>query len=253
MIAYMSYWSGGDKLGLPSEFTINLFKLSVFFAKKIFNDIHLITDSRSIPYFENIGFSSISTELDIVNCDYSKVWSLGKLYAYKLISEKQIPFIHIDHDVFLLNKLDERILKADVFAQSPENIIKYFYQIDKLIENCSNLHDIDEFRELDLAYNVGIFGGNDLLFINEYAKKSIDFVLDPHNKYYWLEFDSLKTWSKSVIAEQFYLSVMIEKNQKKIELLFPDGWPKNYIHFMGAKSSQNIRSKINLLIKKYKL
>ena len=82
LIPYMSYWSGGYQ-NIPSELIINLHKLSSYFLRNFFGEVHFITDSKSIEYFKNIPWSSISTELDEINPEYGKVWSISKLYTSK--------------------------------------------------------------------------------------------------------------------------------------------------------------------------
>jgi hypothetical protein len=258
MKAYMSYWKGGYR-GVPTERLINLHKLSVHFAKQHFNEVHLITDSESKEYFKNVGFSTISTELDNLDLNYGQVWCLGKLLAYRIIAQKGDPFIHIDYDVFLF-KPPTAIINADVFGQSPENVIYFFYEVDKFVKNCPLLYKAKQKNPIN-GVNMGIFGGRDLEFIETYATDSIAMVMDPLNKNFWLEYNGFSNhWVKAVLAEQYYLSVMADTFNKKITCLFPGGYPTEeqtkqagYTHLMAAKNREDILSKINFLIRKYKL
>jgi hypothetical protein len=260
LIPYMSYWSGGYQ-SIPSEMVINLHKLSAYFLKLNFGEVHFITDTQSAEYFKDIPWSSVSTELDEIDISYSPVWSLSKLYAYKTISQKGEPFVHVDYDVFLYKGLESRLLSADLFAQHPENAIHFFYEVDKFEKCCPNLHLIKDYKVED-AVNVGVLGGRDTEFLNVYASKAIEFILDPANKDFWLNYKTPKHnhWTKAVIAEQYYLAVMLKKYKKEIQFVFPNGWPteeeakeKNYIHLMCAKRRNDMEGKIKQLIKKYNL
>jgi len=259
---YMSYWSGGYN-GEPSEFIINLHKLSAHYAEKTFGEIHFITDSKSLPFFEKIKFSSISTELDSLDIEYESVWALSKLYVYKLLAEKNIPFIHIDYDVFLMGGLNESFLSSPIFAQSIETNINEFYDIEYFKKNCPNLHDLIN-PNVNHAYNVGIFGGHDVKFIADYANKAISITLDNDNKDFMINDKNLNNiyWRKSVMLEQYYLAVLLEKYNKNITLLLKgETWDvikkeaknKGYIHLLSMKGDGQIINKINDMVKRYKL
>ena len=62
---YMSYWSGGyyNKI---DQYILDMYKLSVHLIKKHYGECYMITDSICKPYFESIGFTNISTELDFI-------------------------------------------------------------------------------------------------------------------------------------------------------------------------------------------
>lgn len=251
---YLSYSCRGYK-GIPSQFIINLHKISAYYLKKNFKNVNLITDSISKKYFEDIPWDSITTELDIVPEDYPSVWSLSKLYAYKIITNKNEPFIHVDNDVILWKGLDENFLKSEVFAQSPENAEAYKYEPEKLYNNCPNLYVLEN-KNLQTAYNVGIFGGTNISFIKEYSEQSIKFVEDLINRKFWQEYNGYTFhWAKAVTAEQWFLGALAEHNNVKINALFPNhGWPtpeeakaKYYTHMMSKKESQIEQEKINSL------
>jgi hypothetical protein len=257
----MSYWSAGYR-GAPTQKLLNLHKLSVFFAKKHFSEVHLITDSAAANHFKGTGFTSISTELDSLDTQFGKVWSLGKILAYKLAAQKGDPFIHIDYDVFLLKPLENRILTSEVFVQSPENVIHWFYEIDTFLANCPDLQKM-RYHKPTYGVNMGIFGGNDLEFIDDYATESLSMVYNPLNKNFWLNFHNFKDdkagWKKAVFIEQYIISVISQKYKKQITYLFND-YPKEseakekgYIHLLAAKNEQDVFDKVNFLLQRYKL
>ena len=84
MKAYYSYWSKGY-ISQVDDFYLDMSKLSAFYAKKNYGEIHLVTDSVSVDSLKNIAdWTSISTELDSLPKEYSHVWSLGKILTFKI-------------------------------------------------------------------------------------------------------------------------------------------------------------------------
>lgn len=254
--AYYSYCHGGYQKK-PSEYILDLNKISVYLARKNFDEVHFITDSVSEDYFKDIKFDSVTTELDCLDTSYGEVWSLGKIMAYKIAAERGDPFVHIDYDVFFWKKLSQEFLSNSLITQWVEEYSYDIYEIPKLLANCPNLHLIKDIQPVG-AINVGFFGGHDLEFIKNYAEGSLNFVMDPANEHFWKRNDLYKQgWNKAVIAEQYYLEVSRIFYNKTIDVLFKKEWPKEpealeygYSHLMGAKYKRGLRDKIhNLAIK----
>lgn len=259
LVPYMSYWTNGYAAN-PSPFIINLHKLSSYFLLKNFGEVHFITDTKGAEIFKDIKWTSVSEGLNEVDSKYSQTWSISKLYAYGQIAEKKQPFIHVDYDVFLYEGIGN-ISNSAIFAQSPENAVNYFYEIEKLERHCPNLHIINNSKP-EYAVNVGVIGGHDTDFIRKYSKSAIQFVEDPSNQDFWTHYHGFKhnQWTKAVIAEQYYLSAIAEFYDKKIDFVFPNGWPSNeeamakkYTHLMGAKNQYGISEKIENLVQKLNL
>ena len=250
----MSYWSGGYTK-VPNQFTVNMHKVCAYFLKQNFGEVHFITDDTSLPYFKDINFSSVAIEFNDLPKEYGETWSINKLLAYKLITKKGDPFVHVDYDVILWKGLEDRLKKADVFAQCEEKDHYHWYEIEKFKANCPNLHIAGKVDATD-GINVGIIGGNDLEFLYNYSDSALELILDPKNKDFWLNYRGFsKSWHKAVISEQYYLAVCSKYYNKKVELLFPNGWPKDqeaeekhYTHLMKSKDDANLRNKIQLMV-----
>ena len=60
---YMSYWSGGYQQ-IPQSYIIDYHRLSAHYLKKHYGEVHLITDSVGKDSLEDVGYTTISTELD---------------------------------------------------------------------------------------------------------------------------------------------------------------------------------------------
>lgn len=259
MKPYMSYWHGGYRK-IPDQFTINMHKICAYFLKQNFGEVHFITDDTSLPYFKDINFSSVAIEFNDLPKEYGEVWSINKLLAYKLIAKKGDPFVHVDYDVILWKGLEDRLKKADVFAQNKEKESYSWYGMEKFKANCPNLHIVGKVDVKD-AVNVGIIGGNDLEFLYNYSNSGLELILDPKNKDFWLNYGGFDYhWNKAVIAEQYYLAVCCKYYNKKVKMLFPNGWPnnqealeKNYTHLMLGKNDPVIKKKIQLMVNKLAL
>ncbi|NDA64046.1 MAG: hypothetical protein EBX50_18775 [Chitinophagia bacterium] len=240
-------------VGTPSDLIIDLHKINCFYLKEKFGNVHLITDSESKPFFDHLPWTTLTTELDIVSRDYPQVWSLSKLYAFKHIANKEEPFIHIDNDVILWEGMPKELKDKEVFGQSWEDVDAYNYEPKKVYENCPNLH-IFEKSNTTKAVNVGIFGGTNTQFIQNYAKAAIAFILDPANEYFWKKYSGYEMhWAKAVLAEQWFLAAFADYHKIKIHTLFND-WPtqeeakeKKYTHLMIKKRDPEIIKKIKNL------
>jgi hypothetical protein len=266
MKAYLSYWRksncSGGHYSFPSEFVLNCHKLSIYNLKKHFNDITVLCDEESVDFFTEMGVKNVEIIYDNLDEKYKRVWSVTKLIAYLHACKKGDPFIHVDYDVFLWKNIPKRLLRADVFAQNYEKDSYSWYQVDKFLQHCVNPGHIGrvESKPSD-AINVGIFGGNNLDFINEYAKNSIDIVFDEKNSDFLLNKNLFPySWNLATIVEQYSLAVMCQMRNINCEMLFPRGWPieeeavaQNYTHLMGSKHSNGVDDKVSRIVKKLNL
>jgi hypothetical protein len=266
MKAYLSFWKGGwqqyfTNFKSINETVINLHKISAFLAKKHFKEVHFLTDNASKDFFKDIPFDSVECIYDNLDFKYNPVWAISKMIAYKHICQKGDPFIHIDYDVFLWGNLPERLLKADVFGQNEEYDAYYGYQVENFLKHFSNTNLIGKIKPKPRhAINTGIFGGNNLDFIQKYSQSAIDIVFDKQNEKSFLSGNIfIDNWNKSTIIEQYNLTVACEYYNIKPELLFENGWPseeeakaKGFTHLMSAKNNQNTKEKIKLITTKLK-
>ena len=249
MIAYLSYSSLGYA-GAPDEFLVAMHKIAAYCLKKNFGEVHLITDSVSKPHFSSIPWTSVTTELDQVPPDYPQVWSLSKLYAFREIAKRGHPFIHTDNDVFLWKGIPDRLRNAQVFGQQPENVFDYRYEPQKMFSNCPSKH-IFEVSCPPTAINVGIFGGNNVKFIGDYADSAIAFVEDSKNEWFWKEYSGYWSWwCKATLAEQWFLGAFAMHHRVKVETLFSQ-WPSKeeakeacYTHLMARKKHPDVREAV---------
>lgn len=266
MNPYLSYWSKGYRK-LPSKYIIDLHKLAAFLCKKAYGEVHFITDSVSEKYFKDIKFDSVTVlkELDDIDDSYGITWSLGKLFCFKHLAEQKIHFIHLDYDVLLWGKLPSFIENSDVFVQHLEEKVYGYYNVEKMLLACKYRNFAEE-SIVDYAFNMGIFGGKDSSFIENYSKASIELVMNPENRKFWA-YDSnelnicvTRPWGRAVLAEQWFLANYAQQNNKVVTCLFDSlkdinekAREYNYTHLWGSKNSQEIAEKVYKRIEEFNL
>lgn len=263
MKPYLSYFKFNSHLRYKlDQEIIDMHKICIHYLKKHYKEAHLITNQEGKKMLGHLDFTSISCDFDeyeeIFN-QYKDVWSLGKLFSYKKISEKGEPFIHVDNDVFLLKKLPIELTNSGLFAQSQEADVWSWYGLENFFKYCKNKYIAEKFKFNNYynSINMGIFGGNDLDFINQYASSAINLVLDPENKGFWLDFNAYDTnWNKAAIAEQYYLYLWLQFKNKKItflsDLKTEDLFKTDYSHLMERKFSDKFKEKISYISSKIK-
>jgi hypothetical protein len=257
MKIYMSYWSGGYQK-LPSEYVVDLHKLSAFYALKHYGEITLITDSKSKSLFEDAPFTNITTDLDIFDGVTNKNWALGKLYAYKLLAQAREPFIHIDYDVFLMKPIAKEYENKSLLIQSLETDAFNHYQLEKFYSNIGENTEFESPNSKHIAYNMGIFGGTEYEFIEYYAQSALDFSLNPKNQKTFDVMHDYRSWAPATITEQYYLWLLAKKNNIQVtsyldgddssenakEILEADAEKKGYVHLLAAKNYSSVKKRV---------
>lgn len=188
--------------------------------KEHYGDVVLYTDTLGKQVFEEFGipFSRIivSHEKGFMQRVDPKLWAYAKIYTYSLQSE---PFLHVDGDVVIWDKLPKRIEKAQVAAQC----LEYNWPIYReCVEDFKHLSKrpgpewVDWGEKNPSGYNMGIFGGSDIPFIQDYCKKAFDFYIE-HGE----ELSSLIKINRNtnVLPEQYLLYADVLKQRKKVSML----------------------------------
>jgi hypothetical protein len=272
MKIYLSYWSQGYRK-FPNEYILLLHKIACRLAKDAYGEknVFMVCDDASSSYFKNCGFADIIKlknveQIGLEYSDYTGPWSLGKMFAYKQIAEIGEPFIHVDYDVFLFNKLPLFAEKADVIVQNIEWKAVHTYEADKLVQLCGNPHLLKDISiDTDYGFNLGIFGGNNLDFIIKYAENSIKFTLDPSNKYVMIAPNIFThMWSRATTIEQLYLKRAADHYDVNVTCLFNVDKDQikptdeqcskyKYVHVWGAKNQEYWKNRIYQIGHKLKL
>jgi hypothetical protein len=233
--------------------------VSVQTAMRHYPDAMLVTDSpgrRLLVDRLGLPFTAVSTELDRLAGRNVAWWMLGKLVAYRLQTD---PYVHIDSDVFLWNKLPAHLTNAPVLTQNPEYHQKADYGIDEISAilrgsegrlpaewewACSLDHVVR-------VENCGIMGGQDAAFLSHYALTALSLIECEANQPA-LQTLSVGFWHNCAV-EQFMLAACIGFHAARsdspyrgvrVAHLFPSWTEANdanyaarvgYTHLMGGK------------------
>jgi hypothetical protein len=199
--------------------------LSVETARPHFDRLALSTDqagAEALVHQLGLRFDEVTLPLDGLHNSDPDWWMLGKLVTYR---GQTGPFVHIDSDAYLWNPLPSRMTSAPVLAQNPEDARKKSAWYDS--EGCLRAIEAaggwipESWRWYDSLQNqtaacCGIFGGNDLRFIHNYADTAIT-VLERNR-------DALKSLRNKLhlnpLFEQYILSACAAFNNIRIEYLF---------------------------------
>ncbi|WP_439424085.1 DUF6734 family protein [Segatella copri] len=148
--------------------------------RRYYDDVTLVTDSQGYDVLINklhLPYTDVIESLDCLNHYNPNLWALAKIKAYQSIKE---PFIHVDGDVFIWTKIDESLRDHELIVRNEETTTDYYGKMWRDIRHAISYMP-EEMKRYDLhidnkAYNMGIFGGTDIDFIQRYTYKAFDFV-----------------------------------------------------------------------------
>jgi len=202
--------------------------LSVETARKHYPRTTLVTDEAGAELLVHglgLEFAGVCTELSALADEDPQWWGLGKLWTYRLQAE---PFIHIDSDVFLWNRLPLEMETAPVFAQNPECFPlspDSWYRITPVTDALREAGGWipEEWRDaagrpFTSAVNCGILGGNNLLFLRYYADIAIRMLRHPRNRTIWQEGGA--NTADNVLFEQYLLAACLDYHGVAARYLF---------------------------------
>ena len=167
---------------MSPEFNWMSWSLSCLQLTKLHGKVELYTntygkevliDILKLPYYK------VHVVLDDVKPCHPSLWAYSKLYVYSLQEE---PFLHIDGDVFLWERLPDNLLNVQIAVQNIEIDADNYYSgiseqvnnADFLLPDCITKQQLQE-KQI-FAYNCGIVGGNDIAFIKKYTNAAFEFI-----------------------------------------------------------------------------
>lgn len=198
---------------LSPEFNWMSWALSCLQLTRLHGDVELYTntlgkeiliDALGLPY------SKVHVVLDEVKPPHPQLWAYSKLIVYGM---QKKPFMHIDGDVFLWERLTDSFLQAQIAIQNIEIDFNGYYsgiaeQISAAkfwIPNC--IIKQQEIEKQLFAYNCGIIGGVDIPFFSTYTQTAFEF-LDVNVK----KIAQLETPDRlNVLFEQYLLYCLIKE------------------------------------------
>ena len=184
-----TFWHGNNSLldnsfgWMNPQYHLMSWALSCLSLKDNYQNIVLYTDSHGYEIFAEqlkLPYTDIIIQYDNLTCPEPH-WAYPKLLTYSLQKE---PFIHVDGDVYLPNKLDNTIEMSELIAQNKEIVSRYYKSMMNHILQKDLLMPSFLKKELEkdsiMSYNAGIIGGNDLEFIAEYCRTAFNFIESNH-------------------------------------------------------------------------
>ena len=200
------------------EFNKNLLLnmlLSALLIKKHYGRIVLYTNQKYAAIIKEIGIPYDEINTTILEGYSEKTFSLSKMMVYM---DQNEPFIHVDNDTFIFDKIP---FKNDIdffFAHRDQGsfdvneyntFIRLYELYYKPIERINNLpNNFKENLLLNQIPNMSIFGGNDYKTIKDATEKAI-------NLYYSNKELFDENYYHACILEQLLISTFIKINTKK--------------------------------------
>lgn len=197
---------------------------------KEFYRTELITDAKGYEVLIELlklPYDNVHIILDKINKYPEGAWALGKLYSYKIQNE---PFIHVDSDSYIWSKFPSSIEESGLIAQEFEigyeiNSI-YYKKLERKLpyipKSITNYHSANNIKETQI--NAGLFGGNDIQFIQKFADEAFNFItLNPYNKLS----KNIPSWVYNTYFEQFLFYCLALEANKKITCLLSEETKEN--------------------------
>lgn len=217
-------WKGRRGWSWPDEkYHLLAWVLSVETARRHYPDTVLVTDSvgaRMLVDGLGLRVKQVDTSLDTLDeCDPA-LWMTGKLWAYR---RQDVPFVHIDTDVFLWRRLPEHVERAPVFAQNPEpfTLGASHYKPERMQRLMTETDGwVPPEWEWSLSLGslqrgecCGIAGGNHVAFIQYYAETALRVIEEPRNRAGWSRVSDKGEFN--TLIEQYHLAACVDYHRER--------------------------------------
>jgi hypothetical protein len=248
-----SFWTGGNSSEIPScgwyseKYHLLGWILSVNQLVKYYDEVELVTDRFGYDLLIEklqLPYTDVHVVLDELNSYPKDLWALAKIKAYQMQKE---PFLHIDGDVFVWERFSDELLNANLVAQNIETTSDYYRTMWADIR--PHLTHLPASMELfdqsihNKAYNMGIFGGNNLAFLQQYCKASFDFV-DKNQE----NFANIDQFNFNIFFEQVLFHEMAQfTNQRVHTYINEDIGDNQYANFGNFDDVPHKRTYLHLL------
>ena len=210
MKAIFSYWNCNN-----SRFFCNLE------MAKTANDVAKKSGYKTCLYTDRIGLENLSPNIsfdevflfdeDILSQFYPKIWSLGKILAMSLVNE---PFIHLDFDFFLFEKLPLEIENKDFFCLYEEPWINKNIGVQKDVQRIFDIYPSKKLKNKEFSSsNFSIVGGQKFVEINSVCQEILDFSI--FRKKNLIRLDNVlesPNWILPVTFEQILIPLLLKNN-----------------------------------------
>lgn len=190
--------------------------LSFRLASQLFETTALVTDDQGYELLIErlrLPFDEVTLSLNEIADQDPSWWALGKLHAYR---EQNVPFLHIDSDVFLWPGFPAGDLSGEIVAQNPEHAPTSdagYYRptaVATAIRSTGGFLPPELGRYIDnggdAALCTGIVGGTAVPLLRHYADLSIRLVESAENQEAWRRLAPLEDFN--LVVEQYLLGAL---------------------------------------------
>jgi len=231
------------------EYHLMGWALSCLQLDEIYGCVDLYCNSRSANLLTNkigLPYKKVKISLDSFSMPNKRLWALPKIATYML---QQEPFIHVDGDVFLFNKLPDTVVGKELIAQNLEESSIYHLAVQKQI--VKHLIYIPQCVKDDFVVsqplktlNAGIIGGTNLDFICEFSNIATNYVWNNVERLHKINSDKF-----NVFFEQHLFYSLARQKDVTVSLLFEElienndyvglgdfhevPFKRNYLHLLG--------------------
>lgn len=221
-----TFWTAGrDPLKHPfgwahPEYNLMSWALSCLSLREHYDEVALYTDREGYDVLINklhLPYTEVNVVYDENLC-LPHHWAYAKIKTYSM---QKKPFLHVDGDVYLPQPVPEDILNAPLIAQNREiGTCYYRSMIDRMLSFPEIF--LPEYIQSGLttqsiaSYNMGIFGGNDIDFIQRYCQEVENFMQTNNMN------DSSMRCSRArcnIFFEQVYMAIMAEQENNYVASL----------------------------------
>ncbi len=219
--------------------------LSCLQFKKYYQHVELVTDSNGkqlLKDYLELPYDDVKVDLDSYNNFHPDLWAISKLHAYTIQTE---PFLHVDSDVFIWDRLRE-VENKPLIAQNEDIGFEFYYKVWKEIQK--HFLYIPEYMNSDYnsklqinSCNAGIFGGTDVAFIKEFACEALEFLNKNISNY-----SGVNLGSTVLIYEQYLFSSLARSKKKEVSYLF-DQMSSSYLEVSTFSTVPSKRKYVHLV------
>lgn len=229
------------------EFHIMSWVLSCLQLKKIYGDICLYANEQGANLLINelnLPYSQVVIFPGNYQLQHTQLWALPKLWTYSLQDQ---PFIHFDGDVYLFDKLPDKMLTTDICGQNIEVATDYYMEMqEEILSNFQYippavLKDFNAPNPIN-AINAGILGGNDIALFKNYTTEAFNYI---NNNI--AIFDKVNVDRFNVFFEQHLLYVLSKMKNASMSFVYDDIINDRGYSYVGNIFEAPQRSYIHLL------
>lgn len=222
-----TWFKSNYKKWYAEDFEIVTLITSLRKSLEYYSDIALYTDEYSKKLIDKYN---LPIKIELRQRENSKLWCINKINVYE---EQTKPFIHLDTDFIILEKLPETFENARIGLQHKEDF-SFMYK--------DNLNIIGIEANTEDAYNNGIYVCNDITVNTEYCKRAREFAEKVKHIKPLIAFNAtVEQYSlASVLKDLNIIPTLLTDNVETLEL-------KGVIHLMHNKNSEKYYNKVKTI------